>query len=72
MKKVLLQRGEIVQVAPNPDNPVFDYALMVVTEPQPWGAKGYILCPGQEGQAYLRLNFEDMEQTGGHAHWMVS
>lgn len=57
-----LREGDIVLLDPETvGNRAFAGALMVVTEPKPWGAQGYV--PG--GQAYYRATWEEMIPTGG-------
>ena len=67
--------GEIVQLSPDCRNPMLAYCLMVVTEPKPWGAQGYVQVPGTGGkpggQAYYRARWEEMESTGGGVQWFA-
>ncbi len=68
--------NEIVQLSPTAcGNPMFGGCMMVVTDPKPWGAMGYVQGLGengkQVGQAYYRAKWEEMEQTGGMAAWVV-
>ena len=74
MEKQELKEGQIVQL--NPDtvgNPMFAACLMIVTEPKPWGAQGYVQSLGEAGmpggQAYYRAKWEEMEVVG-HAEWV--
>lgn len=68
--------GEIVQLSP-PDtkNPMFAGCLMVVTEPKPWGAQGFVQMTGENnkpgGQAFYRATWATMERTGGMAEWVL-
>ena len=67
---------EIVQLSPETgSNPMFFGCLMVVSEPKPWGAQGYVQSLGQDekpgGQAYYRVKWDDMEPTGGMAAWVI-
>lgn len=71
MENRKLKPGEIVQIAPNPNNSMFDYCLMIVTEPKSFGAQGYVKNAGSDGQVYIRLTFEQMEPTGGFAEWVA-
>lgn len=76
MEKANLIVGEIVQLNPETcANPMFAGCLMVVTEPKPWGAQGYVTalgCDGKPGgQAYYRATWEQMERCGGTVEWMV-
>ena len=64
-----LKVGEIVQVHPGLDR--FGACLVVVTEPKRFGMQGYVQNAGSDGQAYVRLKFEDIEPTGGHVEWIV-
>lgn len=71
-----LLEGEIVQLNPQTcKNPMFGGCLMVVTEPKPWGAQGYVQALGEDGkiggQAYYRASWEEMEFTGGSAPWQT-
>ncbi len=70
MKPCELRKGEIVQINPE-SHEMFGGCLMVVTEPKPWGVKGYVQGPGASGVAYFRCRFEDVEPTGGVAPWVV-
>lgn len=70
-----LKVGEIVQIDPSHTDGRgghwFGGCLMVVTEPKPWGAQGYVQnAGGEDGQAYYRCAFENMEPTGGFAPWV--
>lgn len=67
--KARVEYGDIVQVDPGKET--FGGCLIVVTEVKEWGIQGYIQNAGQEGQAYIRLKFEDFESTGGKAVWVV-
>lgn len=69
-----LSRGHVVQLGPDTKNPMFAFCMMVVTEPKPWGAQGYVQALGENGQpggqAYYRASWEEME-LAGEATWMV-
>jgi hypothetical protein len=69
-----LRVGEIVHLSPDIPNRMFAGCLMVVTEPKPWGAQGYVQGLGVDGdpagQAYLRPTWAHMERAGGMAVWM--
>ena len=71
-----LEVGEIVQIDPahndGRDEQWFGGCLMVVTEPKPWGAMGYVQSAGVPGQQFYRCKFEHMEPTGGGAHWIIA
>ena len=64
-----IEVGDIVQVDPSKE--VFGGTMVVVTEVKSWGIQGYVQSAGVEGQAYIRLNFEDFEATGGKAIWRI-
>ena len=74
-KDTVLSLGEVVQLVPTCANPMFAGCLMVVTEPKPWGAQGYVQALGENGkhggQAYYRAKWEEMEKTGGYAEWVA-
>lgn len=75
MDKRDLSKGDLVQIKPETaSNPVFAGCVMVVTEPKPWGAQGYVQALGvlgaPGGQAYYRANWEDMEPVG-KAVWVA-
>lgn len=61
--------GDIVQV--NPEVDTFGGCMVVVTEVKSWGIQGYVQSAGVPGQQYIRLNWKDIEPTGGKAVWMV-
>jgi len=65
----MIEIGDIVQVDPSKE--MFGGCMVVVTEVKNWGVQGYVQSPGVEGQAYIRLPFEDFEPTGGKAVWRV-
>lgn len=69
-----LQEGDVVQLSPaTVKNPMFAACTMVVTEPKPWGAQGYVQSLGEGGapggEAYYRATWEEMEYVGRIA-WM--
>ncbi len=71
-----LIENEIVQLHPELcRNQMFAGCMMVVTEPKPWGAQGYVQGLGengkQVGQAYYRAGWEEMEKTGGMAPFVI-
>jgi len=66
----MIEIGDIVQVDPSKE--VFGGTMVVVTEVKSWGIQGYVQNAGVEGQAYIRLNFDDFETTGGKAIWSVA
>ncbi len=61
--------GSIVQVDPRVDT--FGACMGVVTEMKSWGVMGYVQSAGVSGQQYIRLKFEDVEDTGGAAIWIA-
>lgn len=71
-----IAEGDIVQLTPDVGNQAFICCLMVVTEPKPWGAQGYVQALGEArdapgGQAYFRAKWAEMAPTGGRAPWVV-
>lgn len=67
-----LEVGMVVQIDPESSG-TFGGCFMVVTEPKLWGAQGYVLVPGVEGQggqAFYRCKHEDMSVIG-HATWTI-
>jgi len=54
---------------------MFAGCMMVVSEPRGFGAQGYVQMTGENGmpggQAYYRAAWEEIEQTGGKAPWIV-
>lgn len=77
MEKRELKLRDIVQLNPHTvKNTMFGGCMMVVTEPKPWGAQGYVQALGADGQiggqAYYRATWEEMEETGGIAPWDVA
>jgi hypothetical protein len=69
-----LKQGEIVQLNADTKNPAFAFCLMIVTEPKPWGAQGFVQSLGTReamgGQAYYRAPWDEMSPTGGFAPWI--
>ena len=61
--------GDIVQVDPGVET--FGGCMVVVTEVKSWGIQGYVQSAGVEGQAYIRLECQDYEATGGKAIWRI-
>jgi len=74
MKERELEIGDVVQLSPHVANPAFMCCFMIVTDPKPWGAQGYVQDLGtrQGGgmQAYYRAKWEEMEYVG-RAPWIV-
>ncbi|HWH74939.1 MAG TPA: hypothetical protein VNV16_11825 [Methylibium sp.] len=74
MSKFEIKEGDIVQLTPEVKNRAFTCCLMVVTEPKPWGAQGYVQSLGDArdapgGQAYYRATWAEMTPTGGRVQW---
>lgn len=69
-----LKPGAVVQLSPETGNPAFAFCMMVVTDPKPWGAQGYVQALGDRnatgGRAYYRAEWDDMEYVG-HAEWVA-
>lgn len=63
-----LQLHDVVQLNERTANPAFRFAFMMVTEPKPWGAQGFVQTLGDRtgpgGGAYYRAKFEEMEYIG--------
>lgn len=71
-----LKPGNLVQLNPETvGNKMFTACFMVVTEPKPFGAQGYVQMTGKDGQpggqAYYRAPWHEMELVG-HAEWTAS
>lgn len=63
--------GDIVQVDPSREG--FGGCLMVVSEVRDNGRiLAYVQNAGAQGQAYLFLNEEAYEHTGGRAVWVTA
>lgn len=61
------QIGEIVQA--NEKAPHWFRCLIIVEEIKPWGIQGFTTIPNKErgpGDAYIRLQWDEIERTGGH------
>lgn len=59
--------GDIVQAVRGND---WFPCLVVVTEVKSWGIQGYTSIP-KRGDAYIRINNGEFEDTGGEAVWMA-
>jgi hypothetical protein len=59
--------GLIVQVDPKHEG--WGGCLVVVTEVKDWGIQGYTNIPMAEGQAFIRLKWEDIASTSGITIW---
>jgi len=53
----MVEKDMVVQINPDHDER-FGGCFMVVTEPKPWGAQGYVQIPGSKGLAYYRCPSE--------------
>jgi hypothetical protein len=76
MKERELKVGEIMQLHPTlTRNHAFRGCMFVVSDPKVFGAQGYVQGLGSRdetaGQAYYRASWEEMEETGGIAPWVV-
>lgn len=64
-----------MQLSPSVGNPAFAGCFMVVSDPKPFGAQGYVQAlgtrEGMGGQAYYRANFSEMELIG-KAVWEIA
>lgn len=56
-----IEVNDVVQLSPADE--MFSACFMVVTEPKPWGAQGYVRVPGG-GNAYYQAKTENMELIG--------
>jgi len=70
-----LKVGDLVQLNPQiVRNQAFAGAIMVISEPKPFGAQGYVQVLGENrepgGQAYYRANWDEMEKVG-IAYWVA-
>lgn len=61
--------GDVVQIDPEHD-PRFGGCFMVVTDPETWGATGFVQIPGG-GQAYYRCPSEHLHLIG-RAEWVLA
>lgn len=60
--------GDVVQIDPAHDD-VFGGQFMIVSEPKPWGAQGYVKpLDNSGGLAYYRCPFDAMVKIG-EAEW---
>jgi hypothetical protein len=76
MKEQALKFGEVVQLNPETcRNRMFAGCMMTVTEPESWGAQGYVQALGRDekpgGLAYYHARWEEMERTGGMAEFVA-
>lgn len=76
MRERILTVGSIVQLNPaTVRNKAFAACMMIVTEPKPFGAQGYVQALGENqktpgGQAYYRAHWDEMEVCGV-AEWVA-
>jgi hypothetical protein len=63
-----LQVNDVVQIDPDHDKN-FGACFMVVTDPKPWGAQGYVQVPGTDGVAFYRCPHDAMALIG-KAEWL--
>jgi hypothetical protein len=71
--RLVLSVGTVVQLSPESR---FPGCFMLITEPKPWGAQGFISAlPEKLGElgarAYYRAKWEEMEYVGA-ATWVPS
>lgn len=72
MEPQKLEIHTVVQLNPGKvSNPMFAACFMVVTESKSWGAQGYVTVPGENGLAYYRAEWHEMELIGT-AVWVDS
>jgi hypothetical protein len=76
MMPSVLEVNQLVQFNPETvRNPMFAGCIMVVTEPQTWGAKGYVQALGENntpgGQAYYPAEWAEIEVVG-EAEWVCA
>lgn len=68
MEKMVLLKGDVVQLSPDAKNQMFAGCMMTVTEQKAFGAQGYVQALGKDGkiggQAYYRATWEEMEFVG--------
>lgn len=64
---IQVEVGDIVQA--NPEVCEWGPALVVVSEIKSWGIQGFTSIP-RGGEAYIRLQWAEIEPTGGKAVWM--
>ncbi len=63
-----LKIGDVVQIDPELEDSFFAGCFMLVTEPKPWGAQGFVAMPGERGsppkRAYVRVKREHLAYIG--------
>lgn len=75
MRKMNLKVGSVVQLSAEGANKAFAGCLMVVTDPKPWGAQGYVQNTGESRScagllAFYRAEWAEMEYVG-EATWVA-
>ena len=76
MNPANLKAGDVVQLNPETcRNPMFAACFLVVSDPKPWGAQGYVQVVGAGeqpgGRAYYRARWAEMELIGA-AEWIAA
>lgn len=74
MEATELRVDDVVQLSPDTvRNRMFTGCMMIVTEPKPWGAQGYVQALGEHGNpgdlAFYRATWAEMELVG-RAVWV--
>lgn len=64
--KMDVVKGDIVQADPGATE--WGPSLVVVDEVKSWGIQGYTHIP-RSGDAYIRLQWNEFERTGGKVVW---
>lgn len=74
VERMRVMPGAVVQIEPGYDDRNghrwFGGCFMVVTEVRSWGVQGYVTVPGEDGDAYYRVPWENVEYIG-EAVWVV-
>ena len=75
MEKILLKKGDVVQLSPETvKNKAFSGCMLVVDEPKDFGCQGYVHSLGEYGEpgglAFYRPTWEEMEYIG-RAVWDI-
>lgn len=68
-----VHEGDVVQLGPDTENPMFKFCMLTVTEVKDWGVQGFVQALGAEGkpggQAYYRAKTGTFEYVG-QAQWV--
>lgn len=68
-----VEKGDILQVNPEATKArAWAGCLVVVTEVKSWGVQGFTRIPEMPkptGEAYIRIAWDELEDTGGKAVW---